>query len=56
MSRGDVDSVKYDVKELKRKLEGMSKSTFPGEDEEQQRFLAVVRAWATVSWDVLTVG
>ena len=56
MSRGDVESVEYELKELKRKLEGMSKSTFPGEDKEQQRFLEVVRAWATVPWDALAVG
>ena len=33
----------------------MSSSTFPDGDAENQRFLDVVRAWATVSWDALTV-
>ncbi len=36
-------------------LDGMSYSTFPDGDEETQRFLDVVRVWATVPWDTLTV-
>jgi hypothetical protein len=56
VSRADVDSVKYDMQALLRELDAMSYSTFPDGDAEQQRFLDVVRAWATVSWDALTVG
>ncbi len=56
MSRADVGSVKYDLQALLRVLDAMSYSTFPDGDAEKQRFLDVVRAWATVPWDALTVG
>jgi len=55
VSRADVDSVKYDMQALVRELDAMSYSTFPAGDAEQQRFLDVVRAWATVPWDALTL-
>ena len=56
VSRADVDSVEWDMQALLRELDGKSNSTFPGDDEEQQRFLAVVRAWATVAWGEKTFG
>ena len=52
--KGDVSSVAYGLRELLRKLEGLSYSTFPGSDKEQQRFLAVVRTWANVPWTEMT--
>jgi hypothetical protein len=50
VSRQDVDTVANALYALRRKLENMSYSTFPGEDKEQQRFLVVVREWADVFW------
>ncbi len=52
VSRADVDTVANALHALRQRLEKLSYSTFPGEDKEQQRFLAVVREWANVFWGV----
>ena len=53
-SQADVASVAYDMREMARELG--NKTTFPGDDKDQRRFLEVVRAWAKVEWTEMTWG